>query len=123
MGAALALVVMMVRPSNLGSLSLPIADNVVNHRPPIASEAAHPVAKVSSAPEIDNLAAGADSPVAAVSYTSSGESPWAGRVERAGGNPVLLLPTDRPLRLATLRLVPGQIVKGAGGGWLGGGQG
>lgn len=51
--------------------------------------------------------------VAPVGYESAGG--WQQRAALAGGPPQLLLPTDRPLRVASLRLLPGQEVRGAGG--------
>ena len=53
--------------------------------------------------------------IAQVTYSASTNESTAGQVQRAAGTNELLLPTDRPLRLASLRLVAGQTVRGAGG--------
>lgn len=87
----------------------------------LAAESSHP--SKAAAPAKARLPAGASpaasrprEQVAAVDFARGGEVVSESRVERSGGTPELLLPTDRPLRLATLHLVPGQIVRGSGGG-------
>lgn len=63
---------------------------------------------IATAVEQENSAAPA-------AFSPAAAAPWDERVERAGGLPELILPTDRPLRLASLRLTPGQVVRGASG--------
>jgi hypothetical protein len=110
--AFVALVVQSKRPAGETPNAATIA---VQAMPvPLAASPTEPTNAQSPSAAAQFAGQGNSGAVAAVSYEA--RNSWEQRAERAGGAPELILPTDRPLRVASLRLLPGQIVRGASGG-------